>query len=229
MSPPWAIWVSMSGRTLAASTPAHFSLRRHEAAVLGRLGLGLGGRRCRRRSSSSDLIAGISAVLGELLLEAGRHHDLEQIVGQLLVLAVRSGCRCSSRRGRPERSCRPSAPGMANTPMFALHLRAAVVLVDDLARLPARRRHHADLAGAERQLVVGVVGVGRRGVGPVEEVLEELQPGDRLGRVELADPLRHPPGWRCRRRAPRRTTSPRASSGRAGRCPRSSGRRRCPP
>ena len=51
------------------------------------------------------------------------------------------------------------------------------------------RRHHADLAGAERQVVVGVVAVGRGGVGLVEDLLEVLEPGDRLGRVELADPL----------------------------------------
>src|SRR4029078_4275665 len=64
------------------------------------------------------------------------------------------------------------------------HGGASVVLVDDLAGLPAWCRHHADLTVAEREVVLRVVAVLRRTTRLLDELLALGQALHRLIGVE---------------------------------------------
>ena len=75
-------------------------------------------------------------------------------------------------------------------------------------RHPAGRRHHADLAGAERRLRVGLVAVLGRAGRLVEQRLHGLETLDRLGRATARRSTRRRPRRRGRRRRSRRRSTP---------------------
>ena len=119
---------SMSWRTLAASTPAHFSLvgtKRLFSAASAWATAAVAAGDVRQLGLDRRDQAG----LGELLLEAGRHQDLEQVVGQLLVLAVGRDADVRAaeehRSGRARRGCRAwrtrrCSPSISGQPSSAL-------------------------------------------------------------------------------------------------------------
>ena len=175
---------------------AQFSLDQHEPAVLRRLGLSDFASSPATNSSS----------------DADRHDRPRPAgAGTPPVMTVSSstpspGCRCSptrrcwSRRGTPAPLCRPRCRASRRRPGLASisgHPRPGIWP----GFQPGPSSMPTSPAQKARKSLASSLSGGRRW--RVDDLLHLLEPGDRLGRRQLADPLVALLGPRCRHRLPR--------------------------
>ena len=185
-SAPPEMAVPMSWRMLPPSTSAQYSLDGTKRVTSAAWACAWAAS-SPSTSPSSDLRTGISPISANSVWYVSLGQHLEELERQALVLALRRDAQvraAEERRGDPAVAAR-----QGERAEHGVVLAGAAVLAGDLAHLPARAHQHADLAVAEVEEVLGIVGVGRRLVGVLHDVLHGGQAGDRLVVSQLADPL----------------------------------------